>query len=40
MTVLARLVDLSRGPVATGCLVVGHEDDPLALLFDVIPARP
>jgi hypothetical protein len=37
-TVLARLVELSRGPVAEACLVVGHEGDPLDPLFDA--ARP
>ncbi|WP_106516459.1 hypothetical protein [Streptomyces himastatinicus] len=36
-TVLARLVELSRGPVATACLVVGCEGDPLDPLFDVAP---
>ncbi|MFJ8863998.1 hypothetical protein ACIRD8_37085 [Streptomyces sp. NPDC102451] len=30
---LARLVELSRGPVATTCLVVGEEGDPLDPLF-------
>ncbi|MFC9388443.1 hypothetical protein [Streptomyces venezuelae] len=30
---LARLVDLSRGPVAAACLVVGYEGDPLNPLF-------
>lgn len=30
---LARLVELSRGPVATVCLVVGEEGDPLDPLF-------
>ncbi|QES04164.1 hypothetical protein DEJ44_00100 [Streptomyces venezuelae] len=30
---LARLVDLSRGPVAAACLVVGYEGDPLDPLF-------
>jgi hypothetical protein len=33
-TVLARLVELSRGPVAEACLVVGYEGDPLDPLFD------
>lgn len=32
-TVLARLAELSRGPVAEACLVVGHEDEPLDPLF-------
>ncbi|MFB8243282.1 hypothetical protein ACFC58_42785 [Kitasatospora purpeofusca] len=31
--VLARLAELSRGPVATACLVLGHEGDPLDPLF-------
>ncbi|WP_254397486.1 hypothetical protein [Streptomyces sp. AC558_RSS880] len=39
-TVLARLVDLSRGPVAEACLVVGNEGDPLDPLFGAAPARP
>ncbi|WP_406099857.1 hypothetical protein [Streptomyces sp. NBC_01013] len=30
---LARLVELSRGPVAVACLVVGYEGDPLDPLF-------
>ncbi|MER5503174.1 hypothetical protein ABT096_39210 [Streptomyces sp. NPDC002561] len=30
---LARLVELSRGPVAAACLVVGYEGDPLDPLF-------
>lgn len=30
---LARLTELSRGPVATACLVLGCEDDPLDPLF-------
>ncbi|MGW7445149.1 hypothetical protein [Kitasatospora sp. NPDC054795] len=30
---LARLTELSRGPVATTCLVVGHEGDPLDPIF-------
>ncbi|CAL9335733.1 hypothetical protein SUDANB9_00165 [Streptomyces sp. enrichment culture] len=30
---LARLVALSRGPVAAACLIVGYEGDPLAPLF-------
>ena len=33
-TALARLVELSRGPVAVACLVVGYEGDPLDPLFD------
>lgn len=33
-TVLARLVELSRGPVAEACVVVGYEGDPLDPLFD------
>ncbi|WP_235437913.1 hypothetical protein [Kitasatospora griseola] len=31
--VLARLGELSRGPVATACLVLGYEDQPLDPLF-------
>ncbi|GGP80260.1 hypothetical protein [Streptomyces melanogenes] len=38
--VLARLVELSRGPVAEACLVVGYEGDPLDPLFDADPGRP
>ncbi|MFF3863675.1 hypothetical protein [Streptomyces sp. NPDC002209] len=30
---LARLVELSRGPVATACLIVGYDGDPLDPLF-------
>ncbi|MEU6760538.1 hypothetical protein [Streptomyces sp. NPDC046685] len=37
---LARLVELSRGPVAAACLVVGYEDDPLDPLFDATPDHP
>ncbi|MFB7977868.1 hypothetical protein [Streptomyces vinaceus] len=37
---LARLVELSRGPVAAACLVVGYEGDPLDLLFGVAPDQP
>lgn len=37
---LARLVELSRGPVATACLVVGYEGDPLDPLFGAAPDRP
>ncbi|MFD7909626.1 hypothetical protein ACFV30_02715 [Streptomyces sp. NPDC059752] len=36
---LARLVELSRGPVAAACLVV-YEGDPLAPLFGADPDRP
>lgn len=36
--VLARLVELSRGPVAAACLVVGHEGYPLDPLFASTPA--
>ncbi|MEU4153056.1 hypothetical protein [Streptomyces sp. NPDC026659] len=32
--VLARLTELSRGPVAETCLVVGYEGEPLDPLFD------
>ncbi|GAA2458936.1 hypothetical protein [Streptomyces glaucus] len=39
-TVVARLVELSQGPVATDCLVVGYEGDPLDPLFDATPAHP
>ncbi|MFE0645726.1 hypothetical protein ACFW2Y_29560 [Streptomyces sp. NPDC058877] len=37
---LARLAELSRGPVATSCLVLGPEGDPLDPLFDGAPERP
>ncbi|MFE5828425.1 hypothetical protein ACFQ7B_42810 [Streptomyces erythrochromogenes] len=37
---LARLVELSRGPAATTCLVVGYEGDPLDPLFGAAPGRP
>lgn len=37
---LARLADLSRGPVAADCLVVGYEGDPYDPLFKVSPNRP
>ncbi|MET9694644.1 hypothetical protein ABZY81_40635 [Streptomyces sp. NPDC006514] len=37
---LARLVELSRGPVAAACLVVGYEGEPLDPLFDADPDRP
>ncbi|MCA6095543.1 hypothetical protein LE181_25680 [Streptomyces sp. SCA3-4] len=33
-TVLTLLVNLSRGPVAAACLVVGYEGDPFDPLFD------
>ncbi|WP_346011085.1 hypothetical protein [Streptomyces sp. SID5606] len=33
-TVLARIAELSRGPVAEACLVVGDEGEPLDPLFD------
>lgn len=36
-TVLARLMELSRGPVAEARLVVGYEGDPLDPLFDTPP---
>ncbi|WP_406502947.1 hypothetical protein [Streptomyces sp. NBC_00212] len=39
-TALARLVELSRGPWAAACLVVGHEGDPLDPLFDTAPTHP
>ncbi|MFJ9058266.1 hypothetical protein [Streptomyces sp. NPDC102409] len=35
---LARLVELSRGPVAAACLVVGYEGDPLHPLFAGTPS--
>nr|WP_237500038.1 hypothetical protein [Streptomyces sp. SID8379] len=38
--VLARLVELSRGPVASACLVVGYDGDPLDPLFGAAPGRP
>lgn len=38
--VLARLVELSREPVAAACLVVGDEGVPLDPLFDVAPGHP
>ncbi|MFI6093145.1 hypothetical protein [Streptomyces sp. NPDC051218] len=38
--VLARLVELSRGPVATSCTVVGFEGDPLCPLFGAAHNRP
>lgn len=34
---LARLAELSRGPVAAACLVVGYEGDPLDPLFAAAP---
>ncbi|MDX3539725.1 hypothetical protein PV721_36470 [Streptomyces sp. MB09-01] len=34
---LARLVELSRGRVATACLIVGYEGDPLDPLFGAVP---
>ncbi|MET8751993.1 hypothetical protein ABZW32_18105 [Streptomyces sp. NPDC004667] len=37
---LARLVELSRGPVAAACLVVGYEGDPLDPLFSAAPNHP
>lgn len=37
---LARLGELSRGPVAAACLVVGYEGEPLDPLFGVAPDRP
>ncbi|MFF1493556.1 hypothetical protein [Streptomyces sp. NPDC058304] len=37
---LARLVELSRGPVAAACLVIGYEGDPLDPLFDATPSHP
>ncbi|MBW1603550.1 hypothetical protein JJV70_15850 [Streptomyces sp. JJ66] len=37
---LARLAELSRGPVAAACLVLGYEGDPLDPLFGATPDRP
>lgn len=37
---LARLVELSRGPVAKACLVLGYEGDPLDPLFGAALDRP
>lgn len=37
---LARLVDLSQGPVAAACLVVGYEGDPLDPLFSAALIGP
>ncbi|MFD0270595.1 hypothetical protein ACFVGY_29130 [Streptomyces sp. NPDC127106] len=37
---LTRLVELSRGPVAADCLVVGYDGGPLAPLFDAAPGTP
>ncbi|MGW5639482.1 hypothetical protein [Streptomyces sp. NPDC003832] len=37
---LARLVELSRGPIAAACLVVGYEGEPLDPLFDAGPGQP
>lgn len=37
---LARLAELSRGPVAAACLVVGYEGDPLDSLFGAAPDQP
>ncbi|MFF8265182.1 hypothetical protein [Streptomyces virginiae] len=37
---LARLVEVSRGPVAAACLVVGYEGEPLDPLFGAGPDRP
>ncbi|MCX4913375.1 hypothetical protein [Streptomyces sp. NBC_00687] len=39
-TALARLVELSRGPVAEACRVIGYEGDPLDPLFGPAPDRP
>ncbi|MEV0173746.1 hypothetical protein AB0I00_21830 [Streptomyces sp. NPDC050803] len=38
--VLSRFAELSRGPVAAACLVVGHEGAPLDPLFGAVPDRP
>ncbi|MCX4960958.1 hypothetical protein [Streptomyces virginiae] len=37
---LARLGELSRGPVAAACLVVGYEGEPLDPPFGAAPDRP
>ncbi|MEU7731360.1 hypothetical protein AB0B78_40120 [Streptomyces sp. NPDC040724] len=37
---LARLAELSRGPLAAACLVVGHEGEPLDPLFGAAPTNP
>ncbi|MGW7079766.1 hypothetical protein [Streptomyces sp. NPDC054866] len=37
---LARLVDLSQGPVAAACLIVGYEGDPLDPLFSAALSGP
>lgn len=37
---LARLVELTQGPVGAACLIVGHEGDPLDPLFSAAPNRP
>ncbi|MFJ9945725.1 hypothetical protein [Streptomyces erythrochromogenes] len=37
---LARLAELSRGPVAAACLVVGYGNEPLAPLFGTAPNGP
>lgn len=37
---LARLVELTQGPVAAACLVVGYEGNPLDPLFSAAPSRP
>ena len=39
-TALARLVELSRGPVAEACRVIGYEGDPLVPPFGPAPDRP
>lgn len=37
---LARLVELTQGPVGAACLVVGYEGNPLDPLFSAAPSRP
>ncbi|WP_420706948.1 hypothetical protein [Streptomyces sp. NRRL F-2664] len=37
---LARLMELSGGPVTAACLIVGYEGEPLDPLFDPSPTRP
>ncbi|MFF3727494.1 hypothetical protein ACFYYM_34580 [Streptomyces erythrochromogenes] len=39
-TAPARLAELSRGPVAAACRVLGYGDEPLAPLFGTAHARP
>ncbi|WP_433544504.1 hypothetical protein ACQPZG_04865 (plasmid) [Streptomyces sp. CA-294286] len=39
-TALARLTELTQGPEAASCLVLGHEGDPFTPLFGTAPAQP